>query len=302
MIKSFGMKKLFLLFLFMLFAGAINAQVAVMDFDNEAGLSTKEMTHLADTLTDCLLKTEKFNVIGRYELEQEIKKQGFKPDKLSNNRIAKVGKALGANTIILGSIDSIHQDYHIVTYALDVKTGEIIATIETTKTPNSTYQETMNDIAEQFSNLIIIKEDEHHLNNDTIPDFRKKGLCFFPEIGFSCPLPEDFDIAPFGPIIILGMGYQFNPHWLLGISAGYGGNVRDYKTFRIGSDIRFYCVKRKNSLFLDFGTGYATEYNGVYFSLSIGYAIKRLEIDTKLYFDGCASASIDFRYRFNFKR
>lgn len=210
MIKSFGMKKLLLLSLFMLFAGAMNAQVAVMDFDNEAGLSTKEMAHLADTLAD--------------------------------------------------------------------------------------------DIAEQFSNLIIIKEDEHHLNNDTIPDFRKKGLCFFPEIGFSCPLPEDFDIAPFGPIIILGMGYQFNPHWLLGISAGYGGNVRDYKTFRIGSDIRFYCAKRKNSLFLDFGTGYATEYNGVYFSLSIGYAIKRLEIDTKLYFDGCASASIDFRYRFNFKR
>ena len=99
--------------------------VAVLDFEANGVTEAKAKT-LTDKLRGELLKTGKYKVIERTQMEQVLKEQGFQQTGCTSAECAvEMGQLLGVKNIITGSIGKVGQTFLISARIIDVGTGEI---------------------------------------------------------------------------------------------------------------------------------------------------------------------------------
>ena len=83
-----------------------------------------------DTLTNALSNIPEFIMIDRGQLNAVIKEQAFQQSGFSDNKsTTEIGKILGADILVLGSIQYFENEYRINAHFTEVKTGKILKTV-----------------------------------------------------------------------------------------------------------------------------------------------------------------------------
>lgn len=83
-----------------------------------------------DTLTSALSNVPDFIMIDRGQLNAVLKEQAFQKSGFSENKNStEIGKILGADILVLGSIQYFENEYRINAHFTEVKTGKILKTV-----------------------------------------------------------------------------------------------------------------------------------------------------------------------------
>lgn len=337
------MKKMMLFLAFLLMIGQISAQnkkvkVAVMDFKNGVGVEKEEVIGLSDMLINSLYETGKFSIIERSQLNKVLEEQGFQASELCDEQLVQVGKILGVNSILVGTVNfmaskknydgSFEGEYNVDVRAVDVESGKIVTTAGATKKSSQTYREMMKKISRQLAKNLA---DEKEADFETA-HFREKGFVIRPEIGWSFAVKEpsfrDDEYTIRGLSAQFSIGYQAGPHLFLGVVGGYGGVCKkgSEKIARInptiGGDIRWYLIDHEYSFLIDVRGGWGKGrmedcyyydwycdhdrlYNLYFLQISGGFALGNVEISAGWHstFHSASSININLSYRFgNFKK
>ena len=102
--------------------------IAVVDFSGN-NVSVGDCRALTDRLRSELFNTKYFKVIEREMMDEIIKEQGFQQSGCSTNEcMVEVGKLIGVEKIIGGSISQIGNVYSVSARIVNVETGEIETT------------------------------------------------------------------------------------------------------------------------------------------------------------------------------
>ena len=288
------MKKWTLLVLAMILAfGSLNAQnqkmkIAVMDFKAGVGVNANEVEGLSDMLINTLYETKKFNIIERSQLNQVLKEQKFQSSDLSNEKLAQIGRILGVESILIGTVNFLSEhknidgsytgEYNVDVRAVDVETGEILTTAGATKSSNSTYRAMMEKIGKQLAANLMDNGNSLETKETKKPQkdsFRKTGFALRPELGFVYGGHKGEKDAEglIGPTANLALGYQLGSHIFIGGIVGYEGHWWEYYTsannhlhdqgshyvFAIMGDIRWYPINHKKTFVIDGRLGVASD-------------------------------------------
>ena len=119
------MHKYLSILLFIGLSIAQNITIAVFDFENN-GLETNEVRQLSNRLESELVKLGDFKVVERIEIDKVLKEQKLQISGNVDEVLIDVGKILGANQIILGSIGKIGELYTLSAKLVDVESGELL--------------------------------------------------------------------------------------------------------------------------------------------------------------------------------
>jgi|TARA_B110001454_G_scaffold190717_1_gene190051 TolB-like protein len=102
--------------------------IAVVDF-NGNNISDGEVKALTDRLRVELFKTKYFKVIEQEMMEEVLKEQGFQQSGCSTDEcMVEIGRLIGVEKIIGGSISKVGNTYSISTRIVSVETGSILHT------------------------------------------------------------------------------------------------------------------------------------------------------------------------------
>src|SRR5713101_1655714 len=126
------------------FAQAPKKRVAIMDFEYSTvqsavmevfGSNVDVGKGICDILVDRLVNDGTYSVIERKALDKLLAEQNFSnSDRADPSSAAKIGKLLGVNAIIIGSITTFGRDAKAVVQVtarlIDVNTGEILASAQ----------------------------------------------------------------------------------------------------------------------------------------------------------------------------
>ena len=118
-------KPLAILLLLFSFVSAQKKHVAVLDFD-AANISAAEVRILADRLRTEVIKLGVFDLVERSIMEEVLKEQAFQQTGCVSDECAvEVGKLLGVEQMIAGSIGKLGSIFTISVRMIDVETGGI---------------------------------------------------------------------------------------------------------------------------------------------------------------------------------
>ena len=107
-------------------SGSSKIFLAVMELDNRGGLSSSECSLLSDSIRQELFSTGKYRIVDRKNMDQILKEQGFQlSDCTSQECAVQVGKLLGVEKMVVGSIGKLGQKFMLNLQLLSVETGEI---------------------------------------------------------------------------------------------------------------------------------------------------------------------------------
>ncbi len=99
--------------------------IAVAEFEGQ-NVSAMDAVVISNLLRMEIVKTEKFNVVDRNNMEQILSEQAFQTTGCTDQECAvKMGKLLNVNKIIVGSVMKLGKIYLINANMIDVKTGKI---------------------------------------------------------------------------------------------------------------------------------------------------------------------------------
>ncbi len=116
----------FSVFLYTVVSGQEN--LAIIDFTGK-GISAVEASALTDRLQNELLQLVKYKLVERELIEDILFEQGLQQSGCTTNEcIIEIGKLLGVDKIIGGSISKVGNIYSIYAKIISVETGEIIIT------------------------------------------------------------------------------------------------------------------------------------------------------------------------------
>jgi len=179
------MKKISLIVvLLMAFAMAATAQnkkmkIAVMDFKAGVGVNVNEVEGLSDMLINTMYESGKFNIVERSQINQVLKEQKFQASELTYEQVAKVGRILGVESVLVGTVNflaehknldgSVTGEYNVDVRAVDVESGEVVTTAGAAKSSGSTYRALMERIGRQLAANLMEEEPE-------VVVVQKKGL------------------------------------------------------------------------------------------------------------------------------
>lgn len=158
-------------------------KIAVMDFTPGVGVTTSNVSGLADMLVNSLYDTQKFTIVERYQLNQVLREQNFQQNNLSTSQIVKVGKLLGVQAIVIGTVNFIVTDrtveqvytgmamgeYNVDVRIVSVETGEVIATAGVTRSGSTTYRDLMPKLASQIANKMSSTRSSYSSTNPSVP-------------------------------------------------------------------------------------------------------------------------------------
>jgi len=100
--------------------------LAVMELENRGGLSSSECSLLSDSIRQELFSTGRYRIVDRKNMDQILKEQGFQlSDCTSQECAVQVGKLLGVEKMVVGSIGKLGQNFMLNLQLLNVETGEI---------------------------------------------------------------------------------------------------------------------------------------------------------------------------------
>ena len=107
-----------------LYAADVKPTVAVMDFET-VGSEEHLGKAVAEIMRTELINTGQFRVLERSQLDRAISEQKLQKSGLIDNKsVVELGKLLGANFIIIGSVVKMGTAYTINSRMIDIKTGE----------------------------------------------------------------------------------------------------------------------------------------------------------------------------------
>lgn len=116
--------------LFFLVPTGVDSQTSVGILDFEArGISQAEATALSDRLRTELVGTDKFRVVERGMMTEILSEQGFQQSGcVSEECIVEVGKLIGVQQIVGGSVSRVGDVFSISARLISVETSEILQT------------------------------------------------------------------------------------------------------------------------------------------------------------------------------
>jgi len=113
------------LFLYPVYAQKTN--IAILQFD-AANITEAEVRILTDRLSAELINIGTYNVVERSVMEEVLKEQGFQQSGCTSNEcVVEVGKLVGVEQMISGTMGKIGSIYTISARMIDVQTGSVIA-------------------------------------------------------------------------------------------------------------------------------------------------------------------------------
>ena len=127
--------------------------IAVVDF-KENNISKDDCSALADRLRIELFKTKAFKVVEREMMEEIVKEQGFQQSGcVTDECIVTVGRLIGVEEIIGGSISKVGRTYSVSARMVSVETGDIskIATYDFRGEIDDLLISGMKEVAIQFT-------------------------------------------------------------------------------------------------------------------------------------------------------
>jgi hypothetical protein len=163
------MKKMLIIAVTAIFiANVTNAQdrmrIAVMDFNPGVGADASMVSGLSDMLINSLFDTRRFTIVERTQLDQVVREQGFQRTNLSAGEIARIGRILGVEYVLVGTVNVIttgrtleqvktgmrYAEYNLDVRIVSVESGEIVATAGMTRSGSQTYRSLMPRLAEDI--------------------------------------------------------------------------------------------------------------------------------------------------------
>jgi tetratricopeptide (TPR) repeat protein len=103
--------------------------IAVLDFEGN-GVSDAEVSALTDRLRNELTATGEYTVVERDQMEEIIGEQGFQQTGLtSDESIVEVGKLIGVEQMIAGSISKVGDVFSVSARIVNVETGEVLKAV-----------------------------------------------------------------------------------------------------------------------------------------------------------------------------
>ena len=122
--QNFSMNRFFI---YLLLSGVTWTQtvIAVFEFENN-GLEPREVRQLSTRLESEMVKLGDFKVVERSKIDDILKEQKLQISGNVEEALVDVGKLLGANQIILGSIGKIGEVYTLSAKLVDVESGELL--------------------------------------------------------------------------------------------------------------------------------------------------------------------------------
>ena len=119
------MKKYLLPLLFVSLAWG-KTTIAVLDFEGK-GIPESETSILTDRLRNEVVKTGIFVVLERNQMDDVLKEQGFQQSGcISSECAVEVGRMLGVQQMVAGSIGKVGSVYTVSARIFDVETGKIL--------------------------------------------------------------------------------------------------------------------------------------------------------------------------------
>lgn len=139
------------LLLYPVYSQKIN--VAILEFD-AANISSAEVRILIGRLSSELFKYNKFTVIERSQMEEVLNEQGFQQSGCTSTEcVVEVGRLLGVDGMITGTIGRIGSLYTVSARVISVETGQIEdqVSVDVEGTIETLLTETMAYIAAKLS-------------------------------------------------------------------------------------------------------------------------------------------------------
>ncbi|MCK5807944.1 hypothetical protein KAH37_03050 [bacterium] len=146
------MKKVLIIFLFLLLGGTLSAKkvIAVMDFSSEVHYRSLSKT-AANILVSELASKPIFTVIERSRLKKILDEQGLAmTGLLDDSKAAEVGKLLAANYLIMGHISSLGRGFIVTSKMVNVQTGAISAAPKVSVSSERALQGAIQELANKI--------------------------------------------------------------------------------------------------------------------------------------------------------
>ena len=162
------MKKLIIILPLLFWVSELKSQtIAILEFEGK-GISQTEASALTDRLNNEIYKLGKYKLVERNQVNEILKEQGFQQTGCSSDEcVAEVGRLLGAQKMVAGSISKVGEVYSVSARIVDMQSGEIekFANLDHEGKIGDLMKWGMEDIALQ---LVTIKVDEIEENGADI--------------------------------------------------------------------------------------------------------------------------------------
>ena len=130
-------------------------QIAILPLSPQGkGISESDAVIITDALSDALMRTRNFHVMERQQIDMILKEQSFEGSGAcdASECAVKVGRLLGIQQIIVGSIGKLGNSHVLSLRRVDVKTGEILSS--STRNQRGAIEDLLQDgIPEAISDL-----------------------------------------------------------------------------------------------------------------------------------------------------
>jgi TolB-like protein len=181
-------------FLFLSVYARIN--MAVVDFEAK-GISEVNVSILSERLGIELFKTDQFNIIERQQMDEILKEQGFQQTGcFSNECVVEIGKLVGVEQIVTGSVSKFENIYSISARVIDVQTGRVlnISTYDYKGELDNLLEYGVKKVALDIAQLNRLERGDVIENTDTGQDIKlekkpypSKGGFFILQVAFIYP-------------------------------------------------------------------------------------------------------------------
>ncbi|MFC2170516.1 CsgG/HfaB family protein [Calditrichota bacterium] len=162
--KTFLLALILFLSPFKLTAQPVNiTTVAVLDLEITGGVPDSYQRPLSDRLRKELIKTGRFSVVERNNMENILEEQGLQLSDCTSDECAiEVGKLLGVERMIAGSLAKVGQTHTINLRMVSVETGKIIKaeSVDCQCSIDIVLTSSMQQIAEMMAGIKRISRDK----------------------------------------------------------------------------------------------------------------------------------------------
>ena len=162
----------------LIFVYVLNGQtMAVLEFEGK-GISQTDASALSDRLNNELYKLGEYRLVERNQINEILIEQGFQQSGCTSDEcVVEVGKLLGAQKMVAGSISKVGDVFSVSARIVDMQSGEIdkFANLDHEGKIGDLLKWGMEDIALQ---LVTAKVDEMTIDSSSIVSVteEKKGF------------------------------------------------------------------------------------------------------------------------------
>jgi curli biogenesis system outer membrane secretion channel CsgG len=129
-------------------SGGMN--IAVAEFTGK-NVSQADASIVSDFLRTELVNTGAFNVMDRNNMDTILAEQKFQASGCTEQECAvKIGKILNVREMIVGSLSKLLDTYYITVNVVDVETGKIITSMDSSAKSSTELREACREIAKKL--------------------------------------------------------------------------------------------------------------------------------------------------------